>query len=446
MNPQMLAPFLAAHAVTSLALGLAILVPVSILLRLMSRQNSAARFAVLYTGLLAIVGIFFLHHAESRYAGLYSSHLPALTISVRWAVVFFYIWGAVALASLTRIAFGLFRLRQLRRTFVPLDLLELRPLLEQRRIFRRRAVQLYHSSQVRVPTAIGFFKPAVVLASWSLNELSPDELKAAALHELAHVDRWDDWTNLLQKLIRAVFFFHPAVWWLDTQLGVEREMSCDDAVLAQSSSPQNYANCLVSLAEKSFVRHQLALAQAAVGHMKQTAARIGRILDGRSRKNIPAWKPGLAAIAVFASVGIISSHYVPTLVVFQTSRPGNVAPAVHPSGAVRTANATAAVHPQPIVTEAVVRRPMVVSKVVRPARKQRTKADEVFALAETAHSAPAINAAAKDTVRREFMYVVMQTRDYDGSGMVKVTTSIWRVQLTTFAPVRGENSPPPHST
>jgi len=84
-----------------------------------------------------------------------------------------------------------------------------------------------------------------------LRELSPEELRVVLLHEFAHLRRWDDWTNLLQKLVRTIFFFHPAVWWIERRLSLEREMACDEAVLAETENPQAYAECLVSLQRKA---------------------------------------------------------------------------------------------------------------------------------------------------------------------------------------------------
>jgi len=62
------------------------------------------------------------------------------------------------------------------------------------------------SADTRVPTAIGFFKPIVVIPEWALQELPAEELKIILLHEFAHLGRWDDWTNLAQKLVRTIFF------------------------------------------------------------------------------------------------------------------------------------------------------------------------------------------------------------------------------------------------
>ena len=65
-----------------------------------------------------------------------------------------------------------------------------------------------------------------------MQELSTLELNAILLHELAHLRRRDDWTNLIQKIVGALLFFHPAVWWIEKKLALEREMACDDLVLA----------------------------------------------------------------------------------------------------------------------------------------------------------------------------------------------------------------------
>ncbi len=158
-----------------------------------------------------------------------------------------------------------------------------------------RAVTLCVSDQLRVPTAIGFIKPLVVIPAWTMRELSPAELNTILLHELAHLRRWDDWTNLVQKILGALLFFHPAVWWIEKKLALEREMACDDMVLAKTASPRAYAECLVSLAEKSFLRRGLALAQAAVDRMRHVSLRVTQILDEKRPGATRVWRPAPVA-------------------------------------------------------------------------------------------------------------------------------------------------------
>jgi hypothetical protein len=146
-------------------------------------------------------------------------------------------------------------------------------------------------------------------------------LNAILLHELAHLRRWDDWTNLAQKLLRALFFFHPAVWWIESKLSLEREMACDDAVLAETANPRAYAECLVTVAEKSLMRRGLAMAQAAVSRVRQTSQRVAQILDTKRPGATRIWKPALGLVAAFAMicVGLLSRS--PELVSFQDKTP-----------------------------------------------------------------------------------------------------------------------------
>ncbi len=64
---------------------------------------------------------------------------------------------------------------------------------------KSRPVSVLVSNRLEVPTAIGFRKPAMILPAWMLETTPAEELKYILLHELAHLCRRDDWTNLAQK-------------------------------------------------------------------------------------------------------------------------------------------------------------------------------------------------------------------------------------------------------
>jgi len=187
-----------------------------------------------------------------------------------------------------------------------------------------KSITIATSECVRVPAAIGFFKRTIVLPAWALRELSPHDLNVILLHEFAHLRRWDDWTNLVQKMVRALFFFHPVVWWIENRLSVEREMACDDAVLAETANPHGYASCLVSLLEKSLAHrlsHGLAgkrwsMAQAAVHRAREASLRLARILDAKRPVATRVWKPALGMIGGFAMVCFVALPHAPQFVAF----------------------------------------------------------------------------------------------------------------------------------
>src|SRR5271169_181094 len=268
------------------------------LLRVLRRQNSGTRFAVWFLALLTVAVLPMLGFGAGEglmgagtSSGMpWGSLRPAITIPGRWALFVFLAWALGASVGLLRLATGLWRLRRLRRSCTAIVAADFDPAVRTtvNAIVASRPVTIATSEAVRVPAAIGFWKPAIVLPDWALRELAPKDLNAILLHEFAHLRRWDDWTNLIQKIVRALFFFHPAVWWIENRLAVEREMACDDAVLAQTANPHGYASCLVSLLEKSLAHRvgqglvpgkrledkSWAMAHGAVNRAQEAAARL----------------------------------------------------------------------------------------------------------------------------------------------------------------------------
>lgn len=298
--------------------GLLIALFAWIVLRIIGRRNSGTRFAVWFCALVAIAATPFLQISLAGAAHV-TRGSAAVTLPTNWALYLFAAWATIAAVGLARVAAGLWNVRQVRKNSRVVESNELDPVLQATLTeFRSsRNVVLCASDDLHVPTAIGFFKPAVIVPAWALSELSPAELNTILLHELAHLRRWDDWTNLAQKVLRAVFFFHPAVLWVESRLSLEREMACDDLVLAQTSNPRAYAQCLVSLAEKNLIlRRGMALAQAAVGRMRQTTQRVLQILDARRPSGVRVWKPAPWLIGTFSVVCLVSAGSAPKLVAF----------------------------------------------------------------------------------------------------------------------------------
>ena len=311
------------------------------LLRVLRRQNSGTRFAVWFLALLTVAALPVLGGiGEGRVlmaAGMSSgtasgmpsvnswgSLRPAITIPGRWALVVFLAWALGTCMAMMRLVAGLWRLRRLRRSCTPIVAADLDPAVRKTveaigasgSMISSNSIMIATSECVRVPAAIGFWKRTIVLPAWTLRELPAQDLNVILLHEFAHLRRWDDWTNLIQKIVRALFFFHPAVWWIEKRISVEREMACDDAVLAETANPRGYATCLVSLLEKSLAQRRWSMAQAAVHRAREASLRLAQILD----KNRPAatrvWKPALGIVGVFSIFCLALLPLAPQFVAF----------------------------------------------------------------------------------------------------------------------------------
>ncbi|MGA8153455.1 MAG: M56 family metallopeptidase [Terriglobales bacterium] len=319
---------LAECMLNSMVEGVAVALFAWALLRVCGRRSSNTRFAVWFSALIAIAVLPGLHgFASAASSARTVTPVAALTLPGSWATEIALLWALIASLGVLRVVLGLRQLRRLRSNSSVVDPAKLDPRLQQTlQEFRSRAVTLAVSQQLQVPAAIGFFEALIVLPAWSLQELSTEELNSILIHELAHLRRWDDWTNLAQKLLRALFFFHPAIWWVENQASLEREMACDDVVLSKSVNPRSYAECLVSVAEKSLLRRGLAMAQAAVSRMRHTTQRVTQILDRNRSNATPVWKPALGLVTVFSAVCLIGVSRAPEMIAFQDTGP-NVATA-----------------------------------------------------------------------------------------------------------------------
>lgn len=308
-------------ALNSLPEGLLLALFAWLLLRLIGRQNSGTRFAVWFTALMAVAGLSLFGGFELNKGGILAltTHFNAhVTIPSFWAEIIFATWIIFTGIALARIAIGLWQVWAIRRSCTEIDCSELNAAtlqtLEQHSAGRR--VRLAISDRVKVPAAFGFWKPMIVLPVWTLRELTPAELNPILIHELTHLKRRDDWTNLLQKLVRAVFFFHPAVWWIDSRLSLEREMACDDAVLANTGNPHAYASSLIGILEKSCARRGWTMAQAAVRRARDLSLRITQILDAKRPTTTKIWKPALALTSIFSLACFGLSSCMPRMVSF----------------------------------------------------------------------------------------------------------------------------------
>ena len=215
------------------------------------------------------------------------------------------LWALLSLVMLARLAAGYRELRRLKSGARPAsDRWELR----LRRLCAingvRRQTRLLISSQIAGPVSLGFFDPAILIPRAFLDTLLDAELDHIVMHELAHLLRRDDWTNLAQRLIEAVLPIQPAVYWLGHRMSLEREMACDDWVIAATGTAKPYAASLTKVAELSQFGPAGILAAGAAGNRSELLRRVHHMLD-RTRNAAPKLVLGPLVAAVAAVAGLI---------------------------------------------------------------------------------------------------------------------------------------------
>lgn len=208
---------------------------------------------------------------------------------------------------------------------------------------QRSAQLLVAQSEGRFsPCAVGFWRPAVIVPEGML-EGRTENAEAILRHELAHIDRRDDWATLFQEVIHALLFFHPAIWMLSRRLSMEREIACDDHVLAARPNRRSYALLLTEFAGQAGASRFTA-APAAWGRKKQLKRRIDMILN-KNRNSSPRSSRGSVGImgATAALATVLGIGFAPQIAVAQ--------PAAEPATGDEevTADAVVPAHPDPVV-------------------------------------------------------------------------------------------------
>jgi beta-lactamase regulating signal transducer with metallopeptidase domain len=107
-----------------------------------------------------------------------------------------------------------------------------------------RAPDVLVHDRVVEPGLHGFLRPAVLLPVGWVEAATAGEIAAVLAHELAHASRRDPLANLVQRVLEAVFFFHPAFRWLSASLRHQREHRADAVAVRLTGDPLALARAL----------------------------------------------------------------------------------------------------------------------------------------------------------------------------------------------------------
>jgi bla regulator protein blaR1 len=296
--------------------GTVLAVCVSLCLRLLPGLSAAARSVIWLNVFILLALLHFVPAFAGRSGVLAAGHLSPVHLDQRWSFVLAGVWAALSLARAVQLVVGAIHLRRLGRRAVPVPVnAELQSLLSG--TAGARTAQLCASDEVARPSVLGFFRPRILVPPELLEALSPGELQQVVLHEMEHLHRADDWTNLLQKMGLVLFPLNPVLLWVDRRLSAERELACDDRVMRSSAGRKAYALCLTHLAEYSILRRSFSLVLGAWERRPELVRRVQRILSqpARSMSRRPAMAATGGLLAGALGIAVVLSHS-PQLVSF----------------------------------------------------------------------------------------------------------------------------------
>jgi hypothetical protein len=163
-------------------------------------------------------------------AGTSSTAFPPSPVVSTWQAVFLGVYLLGLCCLLFRLAIGTVRAHKLVRDAALLD-------------------GMWISSWCAAPVTVGFFHPTIIVPEhW--HEWTQAQLDAVLTHEREHARRRDSFVQWLALLNRALFWFHPAAWWVERHLSALAEEACDDVVLARGHSPRKYSEYLIEMARE----------------------------------------------------------------------------------------------------------------------------------------------------------------------------------------------------
>ncbi len=290
---------------------------VALCLRLVPGLSAAARSAIWLNVLTLLVLLHLFPAFPAHWTSAQAIHTLPVRLDIYWSIPIAVIWLVLSLWKGAQLVLSAVRLHRMAR--------QATPVCPDRVLMQNgegsepggRSAELCTSAEVTRPSVFGFFRPRILIPQDLIERLSPQELQLVVQHELEHLRRADDWSNLLQKVALVLFPLNPALYWVERRLCSERELACDDHVLRTSASRKAYAICLTRLAEYSIVSRGLSLVLGAWERHSELARRIRRILlrPAKSMQGLPATIASVALVLAALTSGILLAR-TPQLVSF----------------------------------------------------------------------------------------------------------------------------------
>jgi beta-lactamase regulating signal transducer with metallopeptidase domain/Leucine-rich repeat (LRR) protein len=229
------------------------------------------------------------HHSPNTNAQTFSAKTA---ITGMWCIGFAFM--------LIRLAVGWCRIRRICSKAI------LVPQHEYSQYTEGRKPKILLTTQLSGPVCFGILRPVILLPRQIADNHSGKDLEMVLAHEFAHIKRFDCWTNLFQRILEAVFFFHPLVWLASRKLTQQREQICDNYVLANGTSSEDYTMLLSRIGEQTFRRASF---QTVALYEGQLLSRVRSLLDPLHslETRIPRRYATICTIAVFVSFFVFGS-------------------------------------------------------------------------------------------------------------------------------------------
>lgn len=174
---------------------------------------------------------------------------------------------------------------------------------------RMKGVRVVVSPEAPGPMAAGLFRPSIVLPE-SIALASPG-MAALLEHERAHIERRDMLAALGQRVVLALLWWSPALYWISRRIDEEREVACDESAVDRTGDAKAFARSLTSQAENQLWARAPKLAVGAIGPRSQVGRRIKRLIEIAKSGGHPSKYAGRLAFAGLAAAVAVAAMLTP---------------------------------------------------------------------------------------------------------------------------------------
>jgi beta-lactamase regulating signal transducer with metallopeptidase domain len=238
--------------------------------------------------------------AEPWFSDLKLPDLPDLRLP------FLIVWLAGSLTLLVRVARDFLAAERLVKHARTIPL----PMELAKRLGR---VRLAISPDAPGPMAAGLFQPSVILPEAAIQRIGTAEMAALLEHELAHIERRDVLAALAQRIVIALLWWSPALYWISRRIDEERESACDETAVARTGDARAFARSLTSQAETQLWARAPKLVVGAIGRRSQFGRRIRRLVEMARAGGVPAHYSGRLAFTGLALAVALAAFITPKL-------------------------------------------------------------------------------------------------------------------------------------
>ncbi len=144
--------------------------------------------------------------------------------------------------------------------------------------FDAKGAAIRTSDRVSAPICFGILRPTILLPEEFEGRISAEMRRTVLLHERTHLALRDPLWLAVARLLRILWWFHPAVWWLTPALRRVLEDRCDERLLA-TLDPVRYGETLLAVASRLSAPSLPGLSLSMAQREHVLAARLRRILD-----------------------------------------------------------------------------------------------------------------------------------------------------------------------